>query len=84
MGPITKAGDGYIRRLLVLAAIGMIRRVRAKPAVMPWFARLLARKPAKAAAVALANKLARIAWAILAKGGAYRAPAIAAVTAETA
>jgi transposase len=77
LGPITKAGDGYLRRLLVLAAIGMIRRVRANPALMPWFAKLLARKPPKEAAVALANKLARIAWAILAKGGTYQAPLIA-------
>lgn len=40
--------------------------------------RLLGRKPAKVVAVALANKIARIAWAILAKGGSYRAPALAA------
>ena len=65
LGPITKAGDHYIRRLLVNAAAGMVRRVRANPDLMPWFAKLLARKPAKEAIVALANKLARIAWAIL-------------------
>lgn len=82
LGSITKTGDGYIRRLLVNAAAGMIRRVRANPNLMPWFGNLLARKPAKEAAVALANKLARIAWAILTKGGVYRAPAVA-TAAET-
>lgn len=75
LGPITKTGDGYLRRLLVLAAIGMIRRPRA--AAIPWFAALLARKRAKTAAVALANKLARIAWALLAKGATYRSPNLA-------
>jgi len=73
LGPITKAGDKYLRQLLVVVATGMIRRVRANPALAPWFARLLAHKPPKKAAVALANKLARIAWVLLAKGGAYRA-----------
>jgi transposase len=84
LGPITKAGDRYIRRLLVNAAAGMIRRVRTEPDLMPWFAKLLARKPAKEAAVALANKLARIAWAILAKGGTYQGPRIATLSVETA
>jgi transposase len=78
LGPITKAGDRYLRQLLVVAASGMIRRARRDPAVSPWFAELLGRKPAKLAAIALANKMARIAWAILAKGGTYRAPASAA------
>jgi transposase len=75
LGAITKTGDRYLRQLLVVAASGMIRRVRANPAVSPWLAQLLARKPAKQAAVALANKLARIAWAVLAKGETYRTPA---------
>lgn len=77
LGAITKAGDRYLRQLLVVAATGMIRRVRAKPDVSPWLAQLLARKPAKMAAVALANKLARIAWALLARGETYRAPTAA-------
>lgn len=74
LGRITKTGDTYVRQLLVIAAVGMIRRARTNPAVSPWFAQLLARKPPKLAAVALANKMARIAWAILVKGGVYRAP----------
>ena len=73
LGRITKTGDGYLRQLLVIAATGMIRRVRAKPALSPWLAGLLARMPAKKAAIAFANKLARIAWAILAHGGVYHA-----------
>ena len=75
LGGITKTGDRYLRRLLVLGATGMIRRVRTKPDLAPWFTKLLGRKPAKQAAVALANKMARIVWAILVKGGTYRAPA---------
>jgi transposase len=84
LGPITKAGDHYIRRLLVNAAAGMVRRVRTNPDLMPWFAKLLARKTAKEAIVALANKLARIAWAILAKGGIYRASMTTTVSVEMA
>src|SRR6266702_1725870 len=72
LGGITKTGDRYLRQMLVIAATGMVRRVRANPAVSPWFARLLARKPAKQAVVALANKLARIAWALLVSGESYQ------------
>ncbi len=78
LGPITKTGDRYVRQLLVLAALGMLRRVRKDESVCRWLAELLKRKPPKQAAVALANKLARIAWAILAKGGTYQEPAAAA------
>jgi transposase len=83
LGPITKTGDRYLRQLLVIAATGMIRRVRAEPDLMPWLAGLLARMPAKQAAVALANKLARIAWALLVKSQVYK-PAVPAETAVTA
>ncbi len=72
LGRITKAGDRYLRQLLVVAASGLVRRVRARPSLAPWLARLLARMPAKKAAVALANKLARLAWALLARGGIYQ------------
>lgn len=74
LGGITKSGDRYLRQLLVIAATGMIRRVRKHPSLSPWFAALLARKPAKLAAIALANKLARIAWAMLVSGEEFRAP----------
>jgi len=74
LGPITKTGDRYVRKLLVLAALGMLRRVRRDETVSPWLAELLKRKPPKQAAVALANKLARTAWALLARGEIYREP----------
>jgi transposase len=73
LGGISKTGDRYLRQLLVVAASGLIGRARAHPEVSPWFAELLARMPAKQAAVALANKMARIAWAVLTKKTAYRA-----------
>ena len=74
LGGITKAGDRYLRQLLVIAATGLIHRARANPEISPWFARLLARLPPRKATVALANKMARIARALLAKQTTYRAP----------
>lgn len=81
LGPITKSGDRYLRQLLVSAGAGLIRRVKADPSVSPWIAGLLQRMPAKQAAVAVANKLARIAWAILVSGKTYNASALAGATA---
>ena len=51
----------------------MLELARQKPEKHPWLTQLLARKPFKIVAVALANKMARIAWALLVKGGPYRA-----------
>lgn len=73
LGPITKMGDRYLRSLLVLGATAMLRRKNT--GYGPWLAGLLSRKPARQASVALANKMARIAWAILAHGGIYKTPA---------
>jgi len=70
LGPITKMGDRYLRSLLVLGATAMLRR----KGYGPWLVGLMARKKARQASVALANKMARIAWAILAHGGVYRQP----------
>ena len=75
LGSISKQGDRYLRRLLVIGATTVLRHARAHPAKHPWLMQLLARRPAKVVAVALANKMARIAWAVLARGGTYRAPA---------
>ena len=50
----------------------MLRYARQQPQKYPWLTQLLARKPFKVVAVALANKMARMAWALLAKGGTYR------------
>jgi transposase len=78
LGPISKQGDRYLRRILVVGAHAVLRHARQKPEKYPWLTQLLARKPFKVVAVALANKMARIAWALLAKGGTYQAPLLAA------
>ncbi len=78
LGPISKQGDRYLRRILVVGAHAVLKRARQQPEKYPWLTQLLARKPFRVVAVALANKMARIAWALLAKGGLYRAPALAA------
>lgn len=81
LGPISKQGDRYLRRILVVGAFAVIRQARAHPEKYPWLTQLLARKPAKVAAVALANKTARIAWAVLTKKEVYRARPITAALA---
>jgi transposase len=78
LGPISKQGDQYLRRILVVGAHAVLRRARQQPQKYPWLTQLLARKPFKVGAVALANRMARTAWTLLAKGGAYRAPALVA------
>jgi transposase len=78
LGPISKQGDRYLRRILVVGAHAVLKLARQKPEKYPWLTQLLARRPFKVAAVALANKMARTAWALLAHGGTYRAPQIAA------
>lgn len=77
LGPISKQGDRYLRRILVVGAHSVLRRARQQPEKYPWLTQLLARRPFKVVAVALANKMARIAWALLAKGGTYQAPRLA-------
>lgn len=70
---ISKAGNTYLRPLLFIAAIAVIRGNRARKA-NNWLAQLRERRPAKVVAVALANKTARVIWAMLRSGDAYRAP----------
>jgi len=78
MGRISKQGDKYLRWLLVAGAMSVIRHGRKTNFKNnPWLADLVYRKPAKVAAVALANKNARTAWALLANGEIYRQPAAA-------
>jgi transposase len=73
LGRISKMGDKYLRRLLVVGMTSLVRRAKYKPeAVDPWLADLLTRKPARLVTVALANKAARIVWAIMVRGGVYR------------
>ena len=79
LGRITKAGDQTLRTLLVLGAFSVIKRARVAPEkASPWLMALMERRPPLVAAVALANKMARIIWAVLTRGGTFRAPARAA------
>ena len=77
LGGITKMGDRYLRSLLVVGATSTLWRRRKETGT--WLAALLARKTVRQVSVALANKMARMVWAILAKGGVYREPAALAV-----
>jgi transposase len=56
----------------------VLKRARHQPEKYPWVTRFLERKPFRVVAVAVANKMARVAWALLVSGGSYRAPALAA------
>lgn len=67
-------GDAYLRRLLVLGATAVVRYARGKPEKAAWVNALLARRPARVVTVAVANKLARTAWALLTRGGTYQPP----------
>src|SRR5262245_2151903 len=78
LGRISKQGDQYLRRILVVGAHAVLRAARQHPQKYPWLTALLARRPFKVVAVALANKMARIAWALLVKGETYRRPQLAA------
>ena len=74
LGGITKRGDGYIRTLLVIGATAVIRYAKEEgSAKTTWIWKLLEKKPARVVAVALANKMARIAWALMTKRENYRA-----------
>jgi len=71
LGPISKQGDQYLRRILVVGAHAVLRRARQQPEKYPWVTQLLARKPFRVVAVALANKMARIAWKLMTTGEQY-------------
>jgi transposase len=73
LGGISKQGDRYLRRLLVVGATAVIRHTKDKPTPMAdWIRKLLEKKPFRIVSVALANKLARIAWVVLTRKEAYR------------
>ena len=76
LGSISKQGDRYLRSLFVAGALVVIRHAKIHGTkYRPWVAALLARRPTKVAAIALANKLARMAWAMMARGERYNYPA---------
>ena len=73
LGGVSKMGDRYLRTLLVLGATAMVGLARrTKPPALAWVTSLLERKPARLVTLALANKTARIVWALLTRGGTYR------------
>ncbi|GGF51727.1 IS110 family transposase [Aliidongia dinghuensis] len=74
LGRITKMGDKYLRKLLVVGATSLVRRARHKPETADQrLVALLARKPVRVATVAMANKMARIVWAVMTRGDVYQA-----------
>ena len=74
LGRISKMGDRYLRKLLVVGATALVRHARHKPdKADPRLLALLARKPVRVASVAMANKMARVVWAIMARGETYQA-----------
>jgi transposase len=75
LGSISKQGDRYLRSLFVAGALAVIRYAKLHGSNhRPWLTALLARRPTKVAAIALANKLARMAWALMARGERYNYP----------
>lgn len=78
LGRISKMGDRYLRRLLVVGMTSLIRRARAAPgSVDPRIPAMLERRPARVVTVAAANRTARVAWAIMIRGESYRRPVAA-------
>jgi transposase len=84
LGVITRAGDEGLRSVLVVGATAVIQHVRRGGRASPWLTELLKRKSPKLAAVALANKMARIAWAVMTRKEVYRPKGGVAVAAQAA
>jgi transposase len=76
LGGITKQGDRYLRQLLVVGALSVIRYAQRHGTRRPWLVTLLSRRSSKIAAVALANKMARMIWAMMMTGERYREPVL--------
>ena len=80
LGATTKMGERSLRRLLIIGANSVVtkRRVHTLAQAGTWLGQLLTRKPPMLVRVALANKMARIVWALMARGGVYKAPVVTA------
>ena len=74
LGKISKRGDHYLRWVLVVGSLAVIRYAQRHGTKRPWLVKLLQRRTTKIAAVAMANKIARVAWVLMARGGSYRDP----------
>ena len=75
LGGVTKAGDRYLRSMVMVGALSVIKRVKQLGYThRPWLAELMARRPVKVAAIALANKIIRMVWAMMVRGEKYREP----------
>jgi len=76
LGETSRMGERTLRRLLIIGASAAVRWARRKGSSNPWLMNMLSRKPPMLVIVALANKMARIVWALMARGGTYRVPAV--------
>lgn len=74
LGGISKAGNRYLRQMLIVGAMAVLRYAERNGAKRPWLVQILARRKPKVAAVALANKTARTIWAMMMSGERYREP----------
>jgi transposase len=76
LGGISRAGNCYLRQMLVIGAMAAIRHAERHGTKRAWLIELLARRATKVAAVALANKTARMVWALMTSGERYREPIV--------
>jgi transposase len=74
LGGITKQGNPYLRQMLVVGSLAVIRYAERHGTRRPWLVKLMARRATEVAAIALANQTARMIWAIMTSGQRYREP----------